>query len=409
MDSRGGAVALWGGSIRSMLEWSERAAGGSWSPAAPLGAAGRFRVSSASIAIDARDRALAIWAAGNHGREAVLSASRPVGGRWSAPVAVSRVEPGVFQVDVAVNRQGEAVVAWWTQDLALGGPVLRAASRGVDGRFTDPTTIARAGWSFPGELDAAIDERGRALIALTARSRAGQIRVYTVERAPRGHWSTPTPRSGPHERAGQPRIALSARGDALVAWTTRAGALLTVSRDWRGRWGAPSRPPLQPKASGGLELAMTPRGEALVAWSEIDGRTGRLLAGSRGPDGRWGAPAQVAAAPALTQRIPKPFGGTTTERTYSPFLTVALHVLPTGDVTAVWERGAPDSENFASSQTAESATLSEGRWQSPVAITEPRPLRHGLAALAFGPHGTATALWMLQGSSRTRIEASERR
>ncbi len=132
-DNDGNAIAVGVGAdaggdatFRSMF----RPFGGQWSTLGPVSGAGDSDVRSPHVAVDPHGNAVAVWSAYSQdaAKYVVRASSRPTGGAWSNPVALS--DGGVFDggQEIAIDAQGNAT-AIWTEIVPGTGPVVRSASR----------------------------------------------------------------------------------------------------------------------------------------------------------------------------------------------------------------------------------------------------------------------------------------
>jgi hypothetical protein len=141
-----------------------RPAGGSW-PQPGLSEDGAFP----DVAYDAAGNATVAWSPPGAGGF-VKVATRPRGGSWSAAVPLGRAHD--TRLALAVNRAGDAVVAWVHRADFGGGPLLgiQAAVRRAGGSWSQPKIVTAAGQI--GEIPtAAIDAAGDAVVAWESANR----------------------------------------------------------------------------------------------------------------------------------------------------------------------------------------------------------------------------------------------
>lgn len=221
-----------------------------------------------------------------------VSAAHASAIEFGPPVTVNapESEPG-YPPSVAVNAAGDVVVAW------------------VD--------------AFPGGVFAAYRRRGGSFSAPRLLSSRRRIQATDVD------------------------VAITARGEALVAWTEnetlaalgRARARVVVaSRAATGtRFGAAQELSLGQQGAHTSSLAATPGGEAVAVWEELRTLTGpirtdslRVSASIRPAGGAWSAPV------ALSDTQRRFTSGVSTPQRERMVPRVA--VLPSGAALAVWER-----------------------------------------------------------------------
>jgi hypothetical protein len=193
---------------------------------------------------------------------------------WSRPQALG--EPGESSgLEVAMAPDGRSLVAWRTGDR---NQEVLAARASADARFDRPETVAQVrAWSSP--LTAALSARGDALLAWTERAR-----VMTAEAAGRAAFGAPQEL----ERVFRPFQAhplLGPDGAAIVTWERLRGGLTT-----RERLGA-GQPFAAPRAVTDASIfnwsqALGADGRTIVAWN--GGRPFTLMARQRTIGGELG-------------------------------------------------------------------------------------------------------------------------
>lgn len=284
----------------------------------------------AHIAVDAVGDATAVWT-GKGFR--VMAAYRPAGGSWTRARFLSPPTPGsedviigAFDTDVAVNRDGDTVVAWdvwsfddpdiaervraryraaghrWgrarTLDGATGGagvPVVAIKPNGdaavlyqEHGTVTAQTKAAGHGWAPPIVLAPGGYEK--ALDVGAGRWQAAYIDPSGLEltRQSGAGWGAPTPVANASSLAG---MTAASSGDAVVAWED-AGSL------WSRRVLADGtlRPAVQ-HADAGVDtettsLAGNDHGQTLLAWDRSEPPRG-LYASYRSDGNAWSVPLRV--------------------------------------------------------------------------------------------------------------------
>ncbi|WP_217913384.1 hypothetical protein [Miltoncostaea marina] len=191
----------------------------------------RHKVGPPQLAVDEAGGAVVAWHWGTGTRPSdrgfvgrVQLVERRSDGSWTAPARVSR-SPRCLQVRrprVAAGAKGGAVV-WWQCDLPRGRSTALAVGRPPGGGFGDEVELP---FRSRGDLaaDLAVAAGGRA-VAISA-PRGGALRWWRGTVAPVVALS-PVPALAKGETAdrgaGGPRIAATADGDALSAWTDALG------------------------------------------------------------------------------------------------------------------------------------------------------------------------------------------
>jgi hypothetical protein len=213
VNARGDAVAAWSGG----------GAKGVWIANRPAGAlfGSPRQVSDGSgphVAINDAGLAAVAWSAGANGvRAAVGSGTEDVSGS-DHPAST-----GWAPLDVAVNRRGDVLVAWFQPDGQLV-----AAWRPAGGAFGDPQVLGTYGLAT---VIVTLDDAGRGVVAWASYDPPWRpapdtppTRVWVAQGGVGGAFGSPTALSGsgPSDNVdGGFHAAGNARGDVVVTWAVR--------------------------------------------------------------------------------------------------------------------------------------------------------------------------------------------
>jgi head-tail adaptor len=231
------------------------------------------------VAIDGRDTTIAIW----DGPSGVEEAERPAGAEWLSPKLV--LPSGGGNPQVATNAHGDAIIASPRQ-APHHSEGIEIAMRSAGSPFSSPQMISGHENAF--EPRVAMNARGDALVAWRVDSARGSLVRASSYRADAG-WSRPRTVSDLHafSDSGSHHVAIDERGDAIVVWFAQRHRPLFVeeaSRDAEGRWRA-----RRVLAKAGTverpEVGMDARGDTIVAWWEVGHEWARV----RPVSGRWAA------------------------------------------------------------------------------------------------------------------------
>jgi hypothetical protein len=206
----------------------------------------------------------------------VRVAVRPVGGHWQIPDTLSRLgfDPVVAvgghgeEPQVAANAKGDGVIVS-TRQAPHHSEGIEVTLRSAGGAFSPSQTISGNENAF--EPRVAMNASGDALVAWRVDTARG-CPVRAAFHLAGGGWSRPRTVSDVNAfcEGGNHRVAIDEHGDAIVTWFGQRGPLQYVdeaTRDADGRWRARS---LLARARNVLrpEVAMDARGDAIVAWSQ---------------------------------------------------------------------------------------------------------------------------------------------
>ena len=224
MDALGNAVAIWQRSTgqNSVVQAAIRPVGGGWSDPQDLSDPGGVAF-NADVAIRA-GRATAVWTVLEDRRSVVQASSRDVAGAWAPAQMISGPIGNASTPVVAVDDSGRATAAWrWSDGAFL---VVQSAVRSAGGAWSAPEVLSGPGRSASQPL-LAMDADGNALVAWL-RFNGSWTAAQVVSRPAGGSWGDPENLS---ERGGNARrldMTMNSRGDAIVTWTQ---TLLTASAD----------------------------------------------------------------------------------------------------------------------------------------------------------------------------------
>lgn len=213
MDDAGTATVVWPGD--GQLLTSRRVGAGRWTDPQPLGpvVSEYGTTPELDLATDGDGRAVAVWE--TPGGD-LVQAVRSGAGRWSAPRVLDADVPGSLLELRLVGGAPEPVVATWVErDTVDNSSRLRAAFRGVDGRWRRPGTVAAApGWI--GRVSSTVHAKAATVAWFKGTdTRGGSVRAASGRLK---GWSDPVVLGARLPRGTAPSVAASQLG-TVVAWT----------------------------------------------------------------------------------------------------------------------------------------------------------------------------------------------
>ncbi len=231
----------------------------------------RGRVGRPQIALDEHGNALAAWHHRGQDHEGVyICRFHADQGAWDiVPRRLDSARTAARSPELAMNVRGEMAVVWHEQE----GEVARVCARHMLGSAETwvpyPMTLQAA----PGEvfsLHTAMDERG-GIQAVWCHGGGGTYRVYASGYDPEtGTWDAqPTPLGPAVGEPVYPQLALARGGHGLAVWSEGRGGegrLVASHYDPGGRcWS--DRPTLvAPSPASTVRMALDARGAAIVLW-----------------------------------------------------------------------------------------------------------------------------------------------
>ena len=231
---------------------------------------------------------------GRRDRPVVAARVRPRGGSFGPVQVLGRRQP-LTELTVAPARNGRTLVAWGSQDSGeeAGRPwVVRAAVRPPRrvrfgrAQLLDPGETAER---IPGRVALAVAANGRAVLAWSNARGGGRSFTYPVSAATTGTTGGFGPVIQLAENGAAGAAAMSARGDAVVVWSSLVpevdpfeSQLYTAVRP-RGApgFGLPEAVSSPGAGAGGADIAYDPRtGRPTAVW-QSDAAAGEILLAAR--------------------------------------------------------------------------------------------------------------------------------
>lgn len=266
---------------------------GSWSAPIIIASRGRFN-GRPRVVVDSKGNATAVWLWSLGESSVVQSATRPVGGSWSAPVDVSAVGQAAFFFDVALDPQGGATAVWENESKGT----IQSAARPTGGSWSAPVDISAAG-AFSHSPQVAVDSQGNATAVWERYNPKGTL-IQSATRSVEGSWSAPVSLFKPRRHAQHPQVAVDPQGNVTAIWERSNGSDLIVqsaTRSAGGIWSAPVDISGGDNSSGGdnLRLVVDSRGNVTAVWRAYDSNHQNFViqAATRPPGGVWSPPTDI--------------------------------------------------------------------------------------------------------------------
>jgi hypothetical protein len=391
VDSAGNATAVWqqyrGGKL--IYENAVRQAGGPWSTPSPFsgGLEGAYGL---QIAVDSLGNETAIWVRRVGRSWVVQSATRSVGGSWSAPIALSA--PGAGSPLLVAGPEGNVTAVWLLVREEGRRSVVQSATRSAGGTWSAPVALSPPRKNARSPRIALDPQGGATAVWQEAYSGAAE----SATRSSGGIWSAPVTLSVTGVRADWPQVAVDSQGNATAVWAARAcncrrigiqgRRIQTATRPAGGTWSAPVS---ISKAGRRLvqdpQIAVSPQGEATAIWQRSNGSSLAVQGATRPAGGVWSRPVDI------TTGLGR--GGQ----------KLQLGVDSWGNATAIWEgydtRPGP---NFAI-QAAKHPP--GGTWSRPTDISRWTNTL-GEPQLAVDPQGRSTAIWAIDAKGGVVIQSA---
>jgi hypothetical protein len=377
-DEDGNAIAVGigaGSGGDSVVQAISRPPGGQWSAPVPVSGSGDSDAGPPQVATNARGDAVAIWSADAASVRVVRVASRPAGGAWSNPIAISEgvaaSGPYSHDYDVAIDAQGNATAIWAEFSSTSSTFVVRAASRAHGADWDEPVDFSDSALNSRPRL--AVDPQG----TVTAVWLGDVSVVRSKSRPVGGPWSSEAALSSEDSNviAQDPQVAVDAQGNATAVWALHhfggEDVVQTARRAAGGAWD--SAVDLGDGSSNALpQVAVDPQGNATAIWGQSSSTSSVVLSSGRtGPTGLWSNPAPMAS-------------GDDVHDVGYPWVAAD----PQGNVTAIWARyNSTDVIAQATRHVAGSTS-----WSPSVDLTVGRPIT-AIPAAGIDPQGHVSMVW----------------
>jgi hypothetical protein len=385
-DGQGDALAVWAGqdpAHRYRVHTSELPAGSAvWSAPAILSVGGQDG-ETPRVGVDSQGDALAVWVLYDGISNGIVQASwRPAGtGVWGAPVNLSPAGRIYYEPSIAVNAQGDAIVAWMGSDGTSS--IIQAAARPAATGVWGPTTNV----SLPGgtsyEPQVKMDRQGNSIATW---QRDGIVQA-AYRPAASGLWQMPVNLSTADATELFTEVAFDSQGNAMAVWSAGANSQYYVVQASRrsaltGLWEMPANLSASNVPTGDLnsdapDVAFDGQGDAIVAWAHDEDSQHYIQAAvRRATGGGWSPPVNIS-LPDRTGMYP--------QSASEPRVAADAQ----GDAMVIWKQGQYDQWH-----AIQTALLPAGSstWQAPITHSALSEYAES-PQLAFDGQGNAIAVW----------------
>ena len=268
---RRGLLATAVGLAVGLTPVTDAAAAPTWlptGPVAPAAAGGEV----GAVDQDAAGNAIAVWVQATAGEPQVVASSRPAGGPWGAPVALSIAGAPAVHPQVVLEGDGRATAVWF-RATGPGTYGLQSSIRSLSGAWTTPTDL-------PGATTASA-EAGLVLrpdataVVVWPRLVSGLWAMSASTRTTSRTWGAPVDLStGSSVMPGRPRLDIDGAGTTTAVWSGHDGGhwtVLTASVGFAGEWSTPVTISPTDQDAVDPELAVAGNGYAVVVWARWNG------------------------------------------------------------------------------------------------------------------------------------------
>lgn len=228
VSANGRAFLVWTRNGTGVVASQAEANGGAWAEPTVL-AAGVVStgVGAPRVVADANGNAMAVWAQGARDTNSQivtnLASKRFANGAWAGSAAalyVPIVTSTLAEARMVVNGAGQFAVIWAQPDASI-----RAVQSSASGAWGAPLVVRPAITELYSLPEIAIDATGNmfATWAARANTNAGTREVWLNQFSPGSSWGQGAVHQTSADAAGEPRIVMKDRGQAVMGWT-RSGS-----------------------------------------------------------------------------------------------------------------------------------------------------------------------------------------
>jgi hypothetical protein len=280
VNAAGEAVIVWLGlDGTSAIHTITRDAAGSFSAETTISLPSESP-GSPRVAIDSSGDAVVSWTA-QGASPAVRVATRPARGefRLAGTIPVS----GEFGLETApaIVGEGEVILTWTERN---GPAVIVKMARGSIGAATFSSAVElSAPDSEAFELEIAADEDGDAVVVWSLNENGNSAVQATARSGRAGDFGTPVQISPGNGQESSPHIAMAANGEATIVWSTQFPEQAVESASWSPARGYSEVQQLSATGAEGTTpaVASNASGDTLVSWHAGSGASGSIQAAAK--------------------------------------------------------------------------------------------------------------------------------
>lgn len=380
--------------------------------------------------------ACAIWSRFDGANFVVQTSAAPVGGAWSSPFRLSKINQNAFFPVIAHDRQGD-INSLWSRFNGTNY-VIQADYKPSRRNWTDPVTISGTSQrnqnaSTP---QIGIEPKGRHLAIWHKHNGISNV-IQCAQKKPNGDWDKPvTITKGSSWGLGDmnPQIAVDDFGNAYTIWVNESTQTIRGSmKPAKGNWGDPVDISTSGQGVSSPCIAVDGQGNVTALWTQWDGENFIVMTACRTLKSSFSSPlnlseeGQNALQPALAVdaignkiAVWHRYDGTNTivqaavqsaGSTWSNPIDISLSgqdasdpqvkVNSTGKAIAVWKRS--DGDNFI--VQASEFSVYANHWSEPASLSAP-----GYDAmtpqLAISNKGHVVVVWQRSDGANSIIQGS---
>lgn len=218
----------------------------------------------------------------------IKQASRPAGGSFSAPEAVSLVGGDASSPKIAFAPDGTGTVVWYRDDGS--GARIQQATRPPAGGFGPPTTLSAPGAMPVGnafDAEIAFGPDGTATVVWRRFNGVNET-IQASTRTLGGGFAAPVDLTAPGQNGGVPEIAAAPDNSFTAIW--RSSEIQTSTRPKGGGFGPPEDLTSGASSLSTPHVAIAADGTTNAIWQAWNGSNDIIQASTRPPGGGFVGP-----------------------------------------------------------------------------------------------------------------------
>lgn len=295
VDKKGDAVAVWTSSDGNPTIYAAfRPKDGVWSVATEISLGFGGSSEDASVAMDAKGNALAVWESWDGNSYQVHGSLRPKDGTFGPSFQISTPGTDCDAPQVVFDRKGNAIVVW------EASKTIQAAVRPKDGTFGTPELLSGAfvTKSTDGNLDLTVDPKGNVHVSWLFDSSGYRVLAVSTRLKGATSFAAPVQVSAGGVDASYSDIVGDKKGNLLVVWDSYDGASESVLSSFKPNKGSFGPPTLLSTAPNAYypKAQFDSKGNAVVVWETYDGTYNTVEVIERPKDGSFGAVTTISPA-----------------------------------------------------------------------------------------------------------------
>lgn len=196
---------------------------GWWSNPEDLSDSGN-QISDVQVALDRKGNAIAVWTRSDGTNMVVQTASRPISGQWSQAVDLSLAGEDALSPSLAINTAGNAIATWQRSDGVYS--IVQVAKKPAKGNWSSPIDLTETGEDAT--IPRVAQGPSNAGVIVWKRSDGADFVIQASTSIQDSPWSVPVTLSSSGQDAVNPQLTVTSSGKAAVIWLRSNGTNTVV-------------------------------------------------------------------------------------------------------------------------------------------------------------------------------------